>query len=201
MERIIDLAAWRDVPGYEGLYQVSDNGQVRSLDRRVYNAHNGWIKIKGKTLKAFTDRDGYQKVVLCREGVTCYCGVHRLVALAFIPNPENKPCIDHINTVTNDNRVDNLRWATHKDNANNPLTILKQSGRKHSMETRLKMSLNNHQPSAVAVKCLDTNLVFKSMADAARSIGGTSTGLMFALNEKRKYKGLSFVRLNYDTQE
>lgn len=187
---------WKCVPGYEHIYQVSDTGLIKSVDREIYNSHNGFCKIKGRQLKPFTDKDGYQKVILCKDGTKVYASVHRLVALAFIPNKENKPCIDHINAVTNDNRVDNLRWVTYSENAHNPIFIAKQTGRQHSLATRLKMSLHNNQPNCRQIKCVDTGQIFKSLAEAARFIHGTSTGLMLALNEKRKYKGFMFVDCN-----
>ena len=105
---------WRDIPGYEGLYKVSNTGIVYGFS-------------KNKTIKAFPDKDGYLKLNLYKKGDDGRSkrrswAVHRLVALAFIPNPENKPQIDHINGNKSDNRVENLRWATGKENINNPVT-------------------------------------------------------------------------------
>ena len=99
---------WKDIEGYE-VYQVSNLGNVRRV----------------KLLKQYSDerRGGYFFVSLCKDGKVKTARVHQLVANAFIPNPENKPCIDHINTDRKDNRVENLRWCTHKENSNNPLTI------------------------------------------------------------------------------
>ena len=89
-------------------YLVSNKGNVKSL-------------ITNKILKPKKDK-GYLRVHL-RVPNNKHFSVHRLVAQAFIPNPENKPCIDHINTDRTDNRVENLRWVTHKENCNNPITI------------------------------------------------------------------------------
>lgn len=186
---------WCPVPGYEDIYLVSDTGIIKSVDREIYNSHNGYCKIKGRQLRPFTDKDGYQKVILCKEGHKFYAGIHRLVAMAFIPNNENKPCIDHINAITNDNRVENLRWATYKENSNNPIFIAKQTGRRHSLETRLKMSLHNNQPNCRRVKCVDTGEIFKSMSHAARYMNGSITGLKDALKANRKYKGVMFIEL------
>lgn len=102
---------WKDIDGYEGLYQVSNFGRVKSVGRG-----------KERVLKAGKNSNNYLTVVLCKSKKPKSFLVHRLVAQAFIPNPENKEQIDHINTIRDDNRVENLRWVTPKENGNNPLT-------------------------------------------------------------------------------
>ena len=137
---------WKPIKDYEGLYEISNLGRVKSLN---YGGTG-----KGKILKNIEDRKGYLKVCLTKNGRHKILKVHRLVAEAFIPNPGNKPCVDHINTIKNDNRVENLRWVTHKENSNNPLTKKKMSenhtnikgenhpfyGKQHTEETKKKMS-------------------------------------------------------------
>ena len=91
---------WRDIPGYEGLYRVSDQG-------RVFSVRNG-ITLKQQNTK------GYAAVALCQSGAKLV-KVHRLVAMAFIPNPEGKPTVNHINENKMDNRVCNLEWATNAE--------------------------------------------------------------------------------------
>lgn len=114
------MEEWKDIKGYEGLYQVSNEGRVKSLNRKC-KKWNGDRKVKEKII-SFTNVSGYLKVTLFRNGIRHYYLVHRLVAEAFIPNPDNKPCIDHVNTVKTDNIVENLRWVTVKENINNPIT-------------------------------------------------------------------------------
>lgn len=109
------MEIWKDIKGYEGLYQVSNMGRVKTLN---YN-HTGMERV----LKESPARGGYKKVILCRENKCKTYQTHRLVAEAFIPNPEGKPCTDHINTIRTDNRVENLRWVTRKENQNNPLSL------------------------------------------------------------------------------
>lgn len=113
------MEIWKDIKEYEGLYQVSNLGRVKSLNYKRMG--------KEKILKS-TKRNNYPFVVLCKDGSPQNYYIHRLVAQAFIPNPDNKPCIDHINTDRTDNRVENLRWCTQKENCNNPITIEKKSG-------------------------------------------------------------------------
>lgn len=102
---------WKDVKGYEGLYQVSGDGRVRRLPWLRCNRINYLHSTEDK-------RHGYCRVMLSKYGVSKRFLVHRLVAAAFIPNPDNKPCVDHINRNRSDNRVENLRWCTHKENNN-----------------------------------------------------------------------------------
>ena len=133
---------WKPVVGYEGLYEVSSYGRVRSLDRIDSNNH----PLKGVILKPYISNSGYLLVGLYKQQKRDRKLLHRLVAEAFIPNPDNKPEIDHINTIKTDNTVflnedgsinyekTNLRWTTRKENINNPLT-------------KTKMHINARKPS------------------------------------------------------
>lgn len=118
---------WSDIEGYEGLYQVSDDGRIRSCDRYVVTK-GGYNRIcHGIEKKQRKDKDGYMKVSLHKDGNLQTFYVHRLVANAFIPNTENKPCVDHINAVRNDNRVENLRWFTVKENNSTDIAKTRKS--------------------------------------------------------------------------
>ena len=142
---------WKTIEGYPD-YMISSMGRVKSL---FFN--------KEKILKLTKSCKGYLKVDL-RGIKRKNTLVHKLVAQAFIPNPENKPYIDHINTNKTDNRVENLRWVTAKENSNNPNTVnncIKSSSKKsiiqftldgdfvkkwvslHSIQNNLKIPHNN----------------------------------------------------------
>lgn len=105
---------WRDIKGYEGLYQVSDTGEVRSVDRVSTGKRNRMLK--GRVLSKTKTSTGYWKVELCKDGKATSSKVHRLVALAFIDNPENKPSINHIDNNPLNNNVCNLEWCTQAEN-------------------------------------------------------------------------------------
>ena len=105
---------WRSVIGYEGLYEVSNTGLIRSLDRFVGNRN----RIKGKILSINIKKNGYCSVALFKYGKMKRYLVHRLVAQAFLPNPDNLPMVNHKNEDKSDNRVDNLEWCTAKYNLN-----------------------------------------------------------------------------------
>lgn len=109
---------WKDIEGYEGLYQVSNLGRVKSLERLVTQRpgvtytrpeqiikHNSGAKLKG-----------YPNLNLCRNGRVVNALIHRLVAQAFIPNPDNKRCINHIDGDKNNFKISNIEWVTHSEN-------------------------------------------------------------------------------------
>ena len=106
---------WRDITGYEGYYQVSSEGRVKSLERK--NSYGRTVK--ERILKGTQDKDGYLKIGLCGStGKQKWFQVHRLVGEAFIQNPDENPQINHINEIKTDNRACNLEWCTSKQNIN-----------------------------------------------------------------------------------
>lgn len=112
------MEEYRQIKGYEGLYEVSNMGNVLSLSRKTKGR---WGKDKtspGRLLKLDKSGLGYARISLSKNGVTKKYHVHRLVAEAFIPNPDNKPCVNHLDNSRDNNVVSNLEWATHADNTN-----------------------------------------------------------------------------------
>ena len=180
---------WKDIEGYEG-YQVSNFGRVRSLDR--YNGRGYWIK--GCILKPIMDKKGYLTVGLSKNNQRKAFKVHRLVALHFIPNIENKPEIDHINTIKTDNTVflnedgsvnydkTNLRWVTPKENSNNPLSIVNKS--------ESKKGIKNHRHQPVLQYDKDGNFIreWDTMTEAETTLNITHK-IHFVCQGKRKTCG------------
>lgn len=112
------IEEWRPIEGYEGIYEVSSYGRVRSLDRYVRCKSKSYRLKKGSILSPAKDKNGYLKVVLSCNRKCNTINVHRLVAQAFIPNPDNLPEVNHKDEDKTNNSVDNLEWCNHSYNIN-----------------------------------------------------------------------------------
>ena len=115
MENNIEI--WKDIEGYEGIYQISNFGNVKSLSRYINNKHNTLSLTKEKIMKLCNDKDGYRLVSLIKNNNAKTCRVHFLVAKAFLKFKNNESyVIDHINNIKGDNRVSNLQYISFREN-------------------------------------------------------------------------------------
>lgn len=151
---------FRDIEGYEGLYQVSNLGRVKSSNYHMTG--------KEKFLKPLKQQGGYFQVMLCKEGKYKHCYVHRLVASTFIENPYNLPQVNHKNEDKTNNSVDNLEWCTSKYNINFGTRTEKVSKQ---------------------VKCIDTGIVYPSTRYASRQTGVNQASISSCCNGKLKTAG------------
>lgn len=172
------MEIWKDVIGYEGLYQVSNLGNVKSLN---YNNSN----LEKNLIGGFSN--GYRQVGLNGIVKTKRVKVHRLVAQAFIPNPENKPQVNHINGKKDDNRVDNLEWATAKENSIHSYEN-NLSKPKIGIESHLFGKRGDDSIRAKKVINIETNEVFLSVLSASKSIGKSYDTVVKQLNGNRENK-------------
>lgn len=151
---------WKDIKGYEGYYQVSNLGNVRRLERLVdYWRKNGHLRIQpARQLKQGSNNRQRASVALCKDGKIKRFLIHRLVAEAFIPNPNNLPCINHKDENTHNNKANNLEWCTYKYNDNygtRNMRIAKSNG----------MQVEQYTLDGLYVSTYD------SVADAGRALG------------------------------
>ena len=160
---------WKDIEGYEGIYQVSNLGRVRSLDRTIIGgAYNSPMFRKGTILKPQPKGyKGYVGLKLRKDGKSENVYIHRLVAKAFIPNPDNLPEVNHKDENKKNNRADNLEWVTRKENINYGTHTQRQ---RISLEPKMK---------SVVMKATDGTILrkFDCIRDAARQTGIRREGI------------------------
>lgn len=157
---------WKDIPGYEGFYQASTLGRIRSVDHyAMHSTGNGKVFRKGKILRLQNEGNRYLSVYLSKFGKYATCLVHRLVATTFIPNPDNLPVINHIDLNTHNNAVSNLEWVTQQDNCLH--AIANGHSPKISPEGRLRITEGAKRAMGKKIICLNTNEIFDTITDAS----------------------------------
>lgn len=143
---------WKDIPNYEGIYQASNLGRIKS--------------IKTGKIRKNVQYGLYLSIQLCKNGKNKLHYVHRLIALTFIPNPSNKPQINHINGIKTDNRVENLEWTTQSENVIHAIKI----GLKTEEQVNKSVNAMKKKNSKVLLQIKNGKIVgrFKSAREASR---------------------------------
>lgn len=172
---MINPEIWKDIKGYEGLYQISSRGRVRSLDRDIEQISRGGNpykrRMKGMLIKPGILNSGYEVVWLQKEGISEALTVHRLVAKAFIPNPNDKNDVNHLDGDKTNNELSNLEWVTRSENIKHSHRIIgrKSNGRK--------------------IKCIETGEIFNSIVEASGKTKIHRGNISHVLNGRNKKAG------------
>ena len=197
MEKLFN-EIWKPVKGYEGLYEVSNLGNVRSLDRYIMCGKQ-YCFLKGKPKKPYPNSKGYLRARLHKSKKGKNYFIHRLVAEAFIPNPNNLPCIDHIDRNYLNNSADNLRWCTQKENMNNPLTREHNKNRpkevyEKGLATRRENQSCNCEVPVYYIDEQGKKISFKSMAEAQRQTNVHHSYISLSIKKKRPRLGKQWYK-------
>lgn len=151
---------WVHIPDYEGMYQATMTGLIRSIDRFVPHSRLGQQFVRGRIIIPHLDQDGYARVQLCKLGQIKLWGIHQLAARTFIPNPESKLSINHKDGVKTNNCVTNLEWVTGRENE------------EHAVRNRLKARGQRNGNSKLT---LDQVIIIKDRLKKVK-IRGIQTG-------------------------
>lgn len=184
---------WKPIKDYEGLYEVSNEGNVRSLNYRQTG--------KTQVLKPQDQGQGYLFVRLCKNGKAKTCRVNRLVAAAFIPNPNNYPEVNHKNECKFCNCVWNLEWCTREYNNDYGTRVERAAkankGKQHTEETKKKISKANkgNKYGKKKVICLELKRIFNSAKEASEFLDYSRGSLSTAIKKGHKCRGLTFKHI------
>lgn len=173
---------WKPIKDYEDYYEISNMGNVRSK-KRVVRGRNNYHYKKGRLLNFTINHDGYAVYRLSKFCKRRSFLAHRLVCIAFLDNKQNKPCVNHINEIKTDNRVDNLEWCTPKENTNHGSCI-----------DKIKESKKKYQKK-VGVYDFDNNLInsFDSLTECSKYYNTRPSQISrVCLGERKQFKGMIF---------
>lgn len=177
---------WKEISGYEGLYEVSNLGRIKSINRVVPHKTSHNKTISERILVISKDSQGYLLAALWKKNISFRGLVHRLVAMAFIENPENFPEVNHKFGNKEDNRPSELNWSTASDNQKHSYEILGRKGASYG-----KFGANNKRSKKV--KCTTLDITFDSFGIAAKELGVSQSAISFVcLGNRSHTHGLVF---------
>lgn len=188
----MDFIQWKPINGFNGSYDVNNKGYVRSNKRTITLPNHTTRLIRARLLKVRQNNDGYSEVRLSKDGKTYTRFIHRLVAEAFVPNPDNLPEVNHISGDKTDNTPANLEWTTHSLNV------------QHSYNTGLNTNQKGNHAFAVGVIDNQIGKQFSNIKEwcAARGINySTGRNILSGCNKSKKIDRTLIIKLNNEHHE
>lgn len=172
------MEIWKDIYGYERLYQISNYGRVKSLPRITNRKSGRILSVRERVMANIISADGYLRIKLCKNNIQKIMSIHRLVAIAFIANPKNKPQVNHIDGNKLNNKLENLEWVTAKENS------------QHAILNGLSTPRTNEKIPCIQVS-LDGFILneFESRSEASRITGASGRDISDCINKKLKTAG------------
>lgn len=188
---------WRKVVGYEGLYEVSVSGKVRSTDRIVSDSLGRRRQLKGELKGISISSDGYCHVSLSKDGVEKHCQLHRIVAAAFIPNPDTKPQVNHKDGNKQNNCANNLEWVSAQENTQHAIDFgLRQNvGYTSHTSPSAKQTFRYLMKRCKPVMNMCTGEIYKSHSAAAKALKVNPTSVDEAITKHRPVRGVQLREL------
>ena len=187
---------WKDIPGYEGYYQASNLGNIKSLPKFKKIFENKKYKTKTKILCVEKNSRGYNRVWLIKNGERKRFFVHRLIAETFIPNPENKPCVNHIDCNIENNKADNLEWCTQKENSEYAVSLGRTKWSEKQKENH-RQKFKKFKKSIIGISLDGTKQIILSSLKEVKEFGYSPGDVCVCCKDNNKtYKGYKWRYYN-----
>lgn len=183
------IEIWKDIDGYIGFYQISNLGRVKCLQREIIRSgdikknHTRKFTLNEQIKRTAFDKDKYQIVALNKDGKSKMHKIHRLIAKAFIPNPENKPQVNHIDGNPSNNSISNLEWVTNRENTIHAFKFLNRNEKRYKIE-----QFNNKKVLQYDKKGNLLN-TYTTRAEASRKTGVNQSDICKCANNKKQTAG------------
>ena len=178
---MVDMEIWKDVKGYEGYYQISNMGNVRSVDRVRRKSNHGYdAHIKGKVIKQRSQKNGYKCVTIYKDGVAKTVRVHRLVAAAFVPNPNGYGEVNHIDENVENNCANNLEWCSRSYNCSYGSGLSKRAKKCSKPCVQYKDGIEIARFPSISEASRKTGIVFSSIQSCVSGKQKTTHGFTWS---------------------
>ncbi len=187
IEGVLHIEEWRDIEGWEGIYQISNFGRLKSIKRTISGMKGPSRTIREKIVTGSKDKDGYRVTELWKENKGYPQKIHRLVASAFIENTEHKPFVNHIDGIKDHNGVWNIEWATEAENQKHAYHVL-------GVKIHTWGKTGGLNPRAKKVRCATLDMEFDCVLQAANCLGVSKVKISNVCSNKLTHIGGLYFR-------